>query len=179
MGILTYLESRATDAQVDVDTWKHFAISDYFTLTQAKGDNQAKLLPSGDIPLISAGSNCNGVTKYVGCGAKGTELLQANVITVDMFGKAFYQGSPFYAVSHGRINILTPKFHLTRNIALFIVSVLDKTLIPCCSYDNLCSLKKLVNEEVCLPATKDGDPDWDYMENYVKCIYGEIEELIL
>lgn len=42
-----------------------------------------------------------------------------------MFGNAFYQDEPFYAVSYGRVNVLNPKYDLTLNVGLFICTIIN------------------------------------------------------
>ena len=48
-----------------------------------------------------------------------TQLFSKNTITVDMFCKAYYQPDDYYAVSHGRVNILKPKFKMNKQSICF------------------------------------------------------------
>lgn len=168
-GLLSYVKNKKT---VDVTKWKKFSISDLFDCQLAKGDLQPKKLEQGDIPLVSAGFANNGIVTNVDKRGDGiSEIFKAGSITVDMFGKTFYQPFDFFAVSHGRVNILVPKFALSQNAALFVVSVLDKTLNGKYSFSKMCSNSKLVKEYIYLPATKDGQPDWKHMEQFIAEIY--------
>lgn len=47
--------------QLNIENWKRFKISQLFDCIQSKGDNQAKDLETGDIPLVSAGKTRNGI----------------------------------------------------------------------------------------------------------------------
>jgi|SRR3989344_2295460 len=153
---------------IDISKWKEFKVSKLFEIELSKGDNQAKDLIEGSIPLISAGNFNNGVCKYIKTGDGKSNLFPKNTITIDMFGKSFYQDDAYYAVSHGRVNILKPKFKLTRNIGLFLVCVFDSTFAKKYSFSIMCSQSALNEETIKLPIDGNGEPDWEYMENYTR-----------
>ena len=152
--------------EIDSSKWKEFEVDKLFEIELSKGDNQAKKLMDGDIPLISAGSYNNGVCKYVKIGDGKSNIFQKNTITIDMFGKSFYQDKDYYAVSHGRVNILKSKFILTKNIGLFLVCIFDSTFIKKYSFSAMCSQSSLKKEIIKLPS-KNNQPDWKFMENYI------------
>ena len=148
--------------------WREFRIEELFDICLSKGDNQANLLNIGNIPLVSAGSVNNGICKYIKNGDGISQIFNGNIITVDMFGKIFYQPYKFYSVSHGRINILIPKIFLNKHILLFFVNILEKRFDGKYSFANMCSKKRLEREKILLPTTPQGDPDYEFMENYIK-----------
>ena len=150
--------------------WKKFKLIDLFELHLAKGDLQPKKLENGDIPLVSAGMTNNGIVMNIKEGDGKSEKFNSNVITIDMFGKAFYQNKDFFAVSHGRVNILKPKFELNSYIGLFLVSVFDKKLIGDFSFSKMCSQGRLKSERILLPVNKNDKPDFELMENLMKYI---------
>lgn len=154
--------------KIDIHEWKKHDIINLFELSLSRGDNQAKKLKEGKIPLVSSGKNNNGICKYIKEGDGVGELFDSNTITIDMFGKTFYQPNPYYAVSHGRVNILLPKFKLTPNIALFLVAVFDAHFCKKYSFSGMCNQKELTKEYVFLPSVNDTQPDWAYMEHYIK-----------
>ena len=155
-------------SKIDIQNWAKHDINSLFTLSLSRGDNQAKKLKEGSIPLVSSGKNNNGICKYIKEGDGVAELYDANTITIDMFGKAFYQPKPYYAVSHGRVNILIPKFKLTPNIALFLIAVFDASFCKKYSFSGMCNQKELLKEYVFLPSISDTQPDWKYMEQYIR-----------
>ena len=158
--------------------WKKFKLIDLFELHLAKGDLQPKKLENGDIPLVSAGMTNNGIVMNIKEGDGKSEKFNSNVITIDMFGKAFYQNKDFFAVSHGRVNILKPKFKLNYYIGSFFVSVFDKKLIGDFSFSKMCSQGRLQNETILLPVNKKGMPDFELMENFIKQIEKENNSLL-
>ncbi len=159
---------------IDTSSWKEFRIGDLFDLSLSNDDIQPKNIVDGDVPLISSGKTNNGVVAYII--DDDATLQNANTITVDMFGKAFYQKDSYYAVSHGRVNILTPKFAITENIGLFMASVIETVSGDKYEFNEMCTGTKLAKDVISLPATSDGQPDWEYMETYMKTVMEESEK---
>lgn len=156
--------------KIDIKDWKEFLLIDLFHIVLSKGDIQAKKMSDGKIPLVSSGKFNNGICKYIANGDGKAEIFDANIITIDMFGKSYYQAHPFYAVSHGRVNMLLPRFKLSRETAMFIVSVIDASFSKKYTFSGMCNQKELQKEHITLPTTSTGMPDWQYMENYIKKI---------
>lgn len=150
--------------------WGNFKICDIFDIVLSTGDNQADMLECGNIPLVSSGMNNNGVCKYIKNGDEKSKIFNENTITVDMFGKAFYHCYKYFAVSHGRVNILIPKKQINSEIGLFLVSVIEKSIVGKYSYNRMCCRSRLENQVIKLPITDEKQPDYEYMENYIKKI---------
>ena len=161
---------------IDVSGWKEFRVGDLFDTSLSKDDIQPKSIVEGDIPLISSSKTDNGIVAYIQ-DDKAT-LQKAGTITADMFGKVFYQSNPYHCVSHGRVNILTPKFDINEYIGLFIASVIERISNEKYTFDSICTGKKLAEDIISLPIKSDGQPDWDYMESYMKAVMEESEQII-
>lgn len=151
-----------------------------FEIVLSSGDNKANELPSGEIPLISAGENNNGVTKYIKHGDGKAQIFPANIITADMFGNFFYQPREFYAVSHGRVNMLIPKNNyftqFNRFIGTFLCAFSFK-FRAIFGFSNMLSKTKIEKETLILP-TINGTIAFEFMENYIKELEAErIKEL--
>lgn len=159
---------------LNAQDWKKFKIGDLFTVDLAKGDIQLGEVDSGNIPLVSSGETNNGIIGYIAEYGDGkSELFLGNQITVDMFCNAFYQPNPFFAVSHGRVNILTPKFNMTEKIAFFITTLIKQEQYKY-SYGRAVYSKCAENMEIRLPVNDRDKPDWQFMEDYIKSLpYGD------
>lgn len=159
---------------LNIDKWKEFKIGDLFDVELSKGDIKLDDMSVGDIPLVSSGETNNGVVGYIDKNGDGkAEIFSDNRITVDMFCNVFYQDTPFYAVSHGRVNILNPKFGLTKNIGLFIATIIKQEQYKY-SYGRAVYSNVIANMVIKLPVTREGTPDWQFMENYIKFLpYGD------
>ena len=155
-------------AKVDTVDWKAFRLRDLFEVLLAKGDIQPKQISDGDIPLVSAGNEDNGIVAMIDAAGDGvSEMFPAGCISVSMFGRAFYQTEAFYAVSHGRINVLKPMRQFSYEQGLFITSCLNRAFAHKFDYATMCTQKKLMSEMISLPVTPDGQPDWAYMDAYM------------
>lgn len=151
--------------------WGLFKIKDFFKVELSKGDIKIDEIESGTVALVSSGETNNGVVGYIDEKGDGkAKIFPPNRITIDMFGNAFYQSEPFYAVSHGRVNILTPKFNLTKGIGLFISSLIRQEQYK---YSYGRAVYSCVAEEMDLriPATPSGEPDWKWMECYIRSLH--------
>lgn len=150
--------------------WKEFTIGDYFDVYLSSGDLKIDDCEPGNIPLISSGSTNNGIVGYIDENGDGkAQIFKANCITVDMFCNAFYQNGDFYAVSHGRVNILCPKFKCNLQIGLFICSIIKKEQFKY-SYGRAVYSSEIARMIIKLPSTPDNEPDWNYMEQYIKSL---------
>ena len=93
----------AEKKKVDTREWGEFRVGELFDAALSKDDIQPKVIVEGNTPLVSSGKENNGIIAFID--NKNARLWEANTLTVDMFGKVFYQEQPYYAVSHGRVNI--------------------------------------------------------------------------
>lgn len=154
-------------SKIDTTQWKYFDILSLFDVFLADGDLQAKKLEDGEYPLISSGKTNNGICKNI-CKQKNSRLFQSSTITVDMFGKVFYQPQAFYAVGHGRVNMLVPKMTMSEKSGLFISAVLERQLFTKYQFNDMCSSTSLKNEKIKLPVDINGNPNFAYMEEYLQ-----------
>ena len=105
---------------MNTSSWKYFLLGDMFRVVLTKGDIKANDMEYGSIPLISSGEGNNGVVKYISKEGDGkAEMFPDNTITLDMFCHANYQDKEYFAVGHGRVNVLIPKFNINKGINWF------------------------------------------------------------
>lgn len=173
---------------LDTSTWEEFKVGDLFTVELAKGDIKLNEMDSGNVALVSSGETNNGIVGYIHSDGDGkSEIFPPNRITLDMFGNAFYQSEKFYAVSHGRVNILNPKFEMTKAVGVFLASVIKQEKYKY-SYGRAVYSNVAENMVIKLPIKHNADgspyidktykysedgyiPDWQFMENYIKSLH--------
>lgn len=174
---LTTLQSAKSQPKKKVETneWKEFKVGDLFDAFLSKDDIQSKNFIEGDIPLVSSGKEKNGIIAHIS--NDKAKLWDAKTITVDMFGKVFYQPNSYYCVSHGRVNILVPKIQITELVERYIACVIETKTINKYEFSEMCTGNKLLNEIIKLP-TKNEQPDWVYMENYIRNIEQKVNNSI-
>ena len=148
--------------------WADFELVSFFTPVQSKGDIKTSELIEGDIPLISAIKGNNGVAAHILTGDGIAEIFNAGCLTADMFGHVFYQPKDFYAVSHGRVNILIPNFNINKYVGTFISILLEYQFKIRNSYSRMLTQELLKKCIIKLPVDSNNNPDWEFMEDYIK-----------
>jgi hypothetical protein len=168
--------------KIDKVNWKNFKIgglNGLFNIKLSKGDLKIDDCLSGNIPLISSGDTNNGNVGFIDEDGDGkAKIFPKDTITVDMFGKAYYQPDNYFAVSHGRVNILIPKFKINKAIGLFIVTIINNEKYRF-EYGRAVYSNVISDMIIKLPAIKkdtgEYEPNWQYMENYIKSLpYGDL-----
>ena len=169
------LESlRQTDGEkhaVDVHDWKEFAIGELFKVVKGTRLTKAHMTPGG-IRFIGSSAMNNGCTAMVG----NTENMHpANTITVcynGSVGETFYQDQRFLASDD--VNVLYPKFDMTREIALFIVPLI-KSVSARYNYIDKWKQEDMVADAIKLPVDASGEPDWAYMDEYMRAVMNNMQ----
>lgn len=151
-----------------IENWKWFNLGDLFIFE--KGERLTK--PDrieGNVPLITAGENDNGVSGHISLdNFNGKKKLFENKITVDMFFNVFYHDYKYF--SDDNIHTLIPiKFELNKYSSLFLVTILSKLKYKY-AYGRQVRLMRLPFEKIKLPIDKNGNPDWQFMEDYIKSL---------
>lgn len=150
--------------RIDTSKWKPFALGQLFNIK--KGTRLTKAdMREGAINFIGASAMNNGVTTRIG----NTESLHpANTITVSYngsVGEAFYQDAPFWASDD--INVLYPKFKLTRQIAFFMIPYI-RAIGKRYAFVDKWRLEVMAKDCILLPAIDKDTPDFRGMEEYIK-----------
>ena len=162
---------------IDTQNWGTFRIEDLFDLSLPKGDLQIKKVEDGDIPLITPSNFNNGVLKHISANSNSTKYT-SNSLTVDMFGNAYYQVKNFFVTAHGHVNVLIPKFEINEYNGTFIATAIRAMFLDKYGFSEMCTLKVLKAESIKLPITSNGNPNWQYMEEYMKSFMDISEKTI-
>ena len=145
------------------ESWKKITLKSIFKIEKCVGTKIDNLI-DGKIPYVSRTSINNGVTRM--CGNKDF-INPKNTITIHAEWKenycAFYQEEDY--VTDGMIAFLSCE-KLNKYNGLFIATILSKT-----KYSGKGLKESLNNLWIKLPILHNGQPNWEYMENYVKKIF--------
>ncbi|GAI91647.1 unnamed protein product, partial [marine sediment metagenome] len=120
-------------------------------------------------PYVSSTHTNNGVICFIN--SKANDLHKGNTITINRtgsVGESFYQPYPFVA-SKDRIRVLIPKFKMNRYIGSFLASILRLEKYRF-SYGRTWGTNRIKETKIKLPVDKKGNPDWKFMENYIKSL---------
>lgn len=150
--------------ELNIENWKYFKYQDIFEI---KKGNTPKNQNNGNIFLVSATGLNNGVSKTI---FSNSTANNKNLITVSSngaVGDAFYQNKDFFAT--GDVNILTPKFNLNPYIAMFLTAIIKKEQFRF-NYGRKWGKEKMLTHKIKLPIDKNNQPDWQFMEDYIKSL---------
>lgn len=160
---------------IDTSNWKEFVISDLFKISSPAA-RKMSTYAEGLTPYVSSGTYNNGIVSYLEP-KEDEELEKGRCITVSpLDGSAFYQGNDFLGRggAGSAISILRND-NLTEHNALFICSVIKNSAYRF-GYNDALTSDNLKNLIVSLPANENEQPDWDYMESWMKAVMEESEK---
>lgn len=176
---LTMLQA-AKDAEkkkVDTREWREFRVGELFDIKHPAARSEKKYC-EGEINYVSSGAFNNGVANKLM--PLPNELLdRGGCITVSpLDGSSFYQEEDFLGRggSGASISILYNS-HLNRNNALFICSVIRSSANGF-GYTDLLNGENLKSLTIKLPVDKTGQPDWEYMEEYMRKVEEKTENTL-
>lgn len=150
---------------IDTSKWKEYKLKDLFAIEGSTTTAKSKLNldDGGDYPYVTTAASNNGV-----CGYSNIFTEEGGVITVDsaVAGTCLFQEKKFSASDH--VEKLIPRFSMTKNIALFIITILNANAkILNYAYNEKRSQTALKKEKINLPCDSSGNPDWAFMEKYI------------
>ena len=145
--------------------WKWFRYDELFEIKKGKRLTKEDMI-EGNTPFIGSSEQENGITAYI----DKEPIHKANTISVTYNGsvaEAFYQPKDFWATDD--VNVLYPRFALNPYIALFILPLIRKEKYRF-SYGRKWHLERMNESKIKLPVDKNGNPDWQFMEDYIKSL---------
>jgi hypothetical protein len=121
------------------------------------------------IPYVTRTKENNGTEFFVDIYTLYENMINSeNCITIGAEGfKAFYQSKKF--INGNKVNILKNE-NINKYNALFICAVLNIELEMKFNYGRGATKERLKRLKIKLPVTKDGQPDWQFMEDYIKSL---------
>lgn len=149
---------------LDSCSWKNFRISDLFKCSIACSEDFGNMA-EGRIPFIGRSESDNGLQGYVDT----DKINKGQCITIGMVGtmKPYWQENDF-AASQNILILYNNK--LNRYSALFLTTVLKHIIQDKYSYNRPIQKEKFKGNFIKLPVDSQGNPDWQFMENYIKSL---------
>lgn len=151
---------------IDVE-WGEFFVSDVFDTVQ-RGKRLTKVNQiDGEIPYISSTALNNGVDNFIGNTEKvrksDNDLTLANSGSV---GACFYHNYEYIASDH----VTSLRLPNGSDTVYKFISVILGRLEEKYSFNREINDTRIKREKILLPIDKDGNPNWFYMENFIKNI---------
>ena len=170
--------------------WRAFKIDEVFEVVDGFY-NKKPPMTGGDLPFLGATEKNNGVTGYTDkdtvyqwtkTGEKTdattkNKLFGPNWIAVTnngSVGHAYFV--PYqYTSSHDVTSLYLPEREISPELGLFLVKMLERAGEPF-SYARKWRPIRLRKTPIYLPVTKNGSPDWTFMEEYVQIKSNQIKD---
>lgn len=156
----------STEIKFDIKKWKIFTISSLFDVigskTTPKRDLQA--IGKGIYPYITTSSVNNGVEGFYNFYTE-----EGNILVIDsaVKGVCSYQAQKFTASDH--VEKLIPKFELNPYLAMFFITLINLERYRY-SYGRKFNQTRIKETEIMLPVDKRNDPNFKFMEDYIKSL---------
>lgn len=155
--------------ELNTDDWKwfnYYGDNGLFDITGSSTTSKDELIESGvgPYPYVTTQAVDNGIEGFYNISTEN-----GGVLTVDsaVLGYCAYQENNFAASDH--VEKLIPKFAFNKYLAMFLVTLINKEQYRF-NYGRKASQTKLKAAKIKLPATESGDPDWKWMEDYIKSL---------
>jgi hypothetical protein len=160
-------ENAQTVEQLEEKGWKPFEISEIFTF-QKGNQNNMNILGDGNIPLISAKKINNGLKAFVSKNSK--KHFEGNCITLNNDGDggaglAYYQ--PAFMAVDSHVTVLYSKLGLAKFSLLFLSRIISQQADRF-GHAHSITQDRLKAYKLILPVDSAGNPDYSYMESYIK-----------
>lgn len=178
------------DSFIELDTqkWKKFKYGGKDGLFKIKNgyyNRKPEHTEQGNIPFIGATENKNGVTEYYslfdiennnkdersGDHDIDYKIFKKNCLTITNNGSvgfAFYQDHDF-TCSHDVNVILLKDKEWNVYLALFIATLVELEQYRW-DFGRKWRPTRMPDSDIKLPITKEGNPDWEFMENFIKSL---------
>lgn len=161
-----YLEPLNTrKTKINLGNWQWFTYDQLFEIERGRGPRKQDL-DNGQTPFITATDQNNGLTGFT----SAEPIHNGNVITVNRNGsvaEAFYQTLPFCSTED--VHVFNPKFKLNIFVAFFLIPLIRKEKYRY-SYGRKWGIARMKESLIKLPTTKSGQPDFNFMERYIKTL---------
>ena len=155
-----------------IGKWKEFSVNKVFNVFTG-AQVPRRYLINGSQERISVTNENNGVINKF----DENELLKSsnariltNFVSINFFGYAFYHKNK--ASLEMKVHAIQRKDDgsFSENQGLYIASLLTSQYAGKYGYGNQLSSRKLENKVIKLPVDLQGDPDWQYMDQYISWI---------
>lgn len=146
--------------------WAWFEYQKLFTIERGRGARKNEIVENGKIPLITSIDSHNGLIGYV----NNPPAHKGNVITVNRngsVGQSFYQPAPFCSTED--VHVFAPLFKLNPFVAMFLTPLIMKEKYRY-SYGRKWGIARMKHSKIKLPIDQEGNPDWQFMEDYIKSL---------
>lgn len=187
-AISAFLASQNKPHKIDTTYWKEFIMEELFEKLDLrfwpKKFEKTKHVSTEktkefNIPLVNAKHSNNGIMYY------GRETdFESEEMTIDIVADGAASTGDVYpqpqrtGVLYNAYLIKLKERKSSKAVLCFLSTVIERCVKQKFGYDNKCTWDKLKQEKILLPATPAGEPDWRYMEMYMRGVEAIAKEKI-
>ena len=169
-----------TMGKIDTKGWKQYRICDIFQVKNAHSILWKDIKPdSGPYPYVTASEGNNSVVTQISYDM--TQAEEANTIMIG--GKTLVvtlQEQPYFSNdSHNLVLKLKRDKYRNKYVQLFLVTVLQADLGRIYTWGDSISSRSIQKDVISLPATALGEPDYAYMDSYMRRIEPAAQSALL
>lgn len=158
-----------SENKLDTSNWGEFQIKDIFPIIKRPAKRSISDYFPGDVPYVTSGNYDNAVDSYLEP-LPNEELEKGNCISVSpVDGSTFYQPVDFLGRGGGGSSImLLYNEHLNEYNGLFVSSIIQSFLGKKYAFGDMGNSTTIKEELIKLPQKVNGEPDWGYMDDYIR-----------
>lgn len=119
--------------------------------------------------FINSGVTNQGIKGYTDRLAR---IFPANSITIDFFGNAYYRSEPYKLATHNHVFSFYGGALSDENVGLYLVGAMSY-LPEIYSYGNMATKPTLKDNQIILPSSTSGMPDYNFMRRYIATLKAE------
>ena len=170
---------RTDDAKhlIDVRKWGEFRVGDLFDISRPIARSTQKY-EKGNIAFVASGCFNNGVVDYLKPKDE-KDYDEGNCLTISpVDGYTFYQKDRFLGRGGAGSSIIILRNDMLNELRGQYLSTVIRFAGKAWNYANMSNKAKLADTIINLPITSTGEPDWQYMESYMKSVMNNSEQTI-
>ena len=171
--------------KIDTEKWGEFKLENYFEKCNLKClkkdfnkavDLSIEQTEEFNLPLVNAKHFNNGIMYY------GREKdFEAEEMTIDIVEDGAASTGDVYAQPQKtgvlyNAYLVKPKWNCQSNYVLqYLACVIERCIKSHFGYENKCVWNRVKEEIIKLPIDKQGNPDWKYMEDYMRKVEKKVQ----
>lgn len=157
--------------------WGEFRIGDVFDVSGTITTHPSSLNKPGKIPRITCAGTNNGLDDFY----SNTITETGGVLTVDSAtdGYIFYQNNDFLATDHVEKISMKNGQKMSKEIGLFVKTAIENSKDKKYGYGYKFSQSRINKQKISLPIDNLNNPNWKFMEDYIKQEQKEIAQNVI
>lgn len=146
---------------------KEFKIGEILSVQKGYDISEEELSKEGNVAYIKAQTDNNGISTYIDF----NKHFKRGISSVDVGrqGVCFIHTYPFF-VSGNNLALIPDNDEITNDCLVYLSAIIGKKFQERSKTYGRLGLSRMKESEIFVPINDNGDPDWDYMGDYISNI---------